>query len=64
MIEGGKISASVPSRRPTPSAGDRLIDLPNATVLPGLTDAHTHLTGDPQDVGHRGPGDFDSARKL
>ena len=46
-----RLSASAPWRQANRSSGDRFIDLPNATVLPGLTDAHTHLTGDPQDVG-------------
>src|ERR1700730_3102808 len=45
-------SASVLSRSP----GARLIDLGSATVPPGLTDAHTHMTGDPQDVGYEGLG--------
>jgi imidazolonepropionase-like amidohydrolase len=51
VIEGGKIVSVGPMGRTNRSVGDRMIDLPNATVLPGLTDAHTHLTGNPQDVG-------------
>ncbi len=51
VIEGGKIT-SVGSLTQTKRSGDdHLVDLSNATVLPGLTDAHTHLTGNPQDVG-------------
>lgn len=56
VIEGGKIVSVGPMAQANRSAGDRLIDLPNATVLPGLTDAHTHMTGDPQDVGYEGLG--------
>ena len=33
-----------------PNTGDQVIELPNATVLPGLIDAHTHLTGDPRQI--------------
>jgi imidazolonepropionase-like amidohydrolase len=51
VIEEGKIVRVGPMGQTNRSSGDRLIDLPNATVLPGLTDAHTHLTGNPQDVG-------------
>src|SRR5579864_5511238 len=29
-------------------AGTHVINLPNATLLPGLIDAHTHLTFDPR----------------
>ena len=53
VIEGDKIVSVGPMSQASRSAGDRLIDLPNATVLPGLTDAHTHLTGDPQNVGYQ-----------
>jgi imidazolonepropionase-like amidohydrolase len=51
VIEGGKIASLGPTGQATRSSNDRLIDLSSATVLPGLTDAHTHLTGNPQDVG-------------
>jgi len=45
LIQGDKI-ASVGSDAQVP-AGAQVIDLPNATVLPGLIDAHTHLTMNP-----------------
>ncbi|HEY2391751.1 MAG TPA: amidohydrolase family protein [Candidatus Angelobacter sp.] len=43
-IEGDKI-ASIGHGVLLPGAN--VINLPNATLLPGLIDAHTHLTGDP-----------------
>jgi imidazolonepropionase-like amidohydrolase len=48
-IEGDKITsvaagASLPAES---QPGTRTINLPNATLLPGLIDAHTHLTFDP-----------------
>jgi imidazolonepropionase-like amidohydrolase len=45
VVEGDKIVSLGPPMR-TP-AGAKTIDLPNATLLPGLIDAHTHLTSDP-----------------
>jgi imidazolonepropionase-like amidohydrolase len=39
-----------------PGAGDRVIEISNATVLPGLIDAHTHLTGDPRQIGYQALG--------
>jgi len=51
VIEAGKIASVGSMAQVNHSSGDRVIDLPNATILPGLTDAHTHLTGNPQDVG-------------
>jgi len=48
VIENGKIvSGSAASDAKVPSDAVR-IELPNATVLPGLIDAHTHLTMDPK----------------
>jgi len=48
LIEDGKI-VSTGAAGETKVPGDALrIELPNATVLPGLIDAHTHLTMDPK----------------
>src|SRR5262245_41975013 len=48
LIEGERITA-VGSNVPVP-AGMQTIDLGNATLLPGLIDAHTHIAGgDPSD---------------
>ncbi|MFY9561748.1 MAG: amidohydrolase family protein [Terriglobales bacterium] len=45
VIQGDKIT-SVGSDAQVP-AGATVIELPNATVLPGLIDAHTHITFNP-----------------
>ena len=50
VIEGDKI-VSVGDAAATP-VGATVINLPNATVLPGLIDAHTHLTGDNTTLGY------------
>jgi imidazolonepropionase-like amidohydrolase len=48
VIEDGKI-VSISSAAGAKVAPDTVrIDLPNATVLPGFIDAHTHLTMDPK----------------
>jgi imidazolonepropionase-like amidohydrolase len=46
IIQGDKIASIGGSNTQVP-AGAQVIDLPNATVLPGLIDAHTHLTMNP-----------------
>jgi imidazolonepropionase-like amidohydrolase len=47
VIENGKIvSVGAAAQAKAPADAVR-IELPNATVLPGLIDAHTHLTMDP-----------------
>jgi imidazolonepropionase-like amidohydrolase len=56
VIEGGKIVSVGPAAALQPAASDTVIDLSKATVLPGLIDAHTHLTGDPKDVGYESLG--------
>jgi imidazolonepropionase-like amidohydrolase len=48
VIEGDKIISVGPAASVTAGAADKVIDLPNATVLPGLIDVHTHLTMNPQ----------------
>jgi imidazolonepropionase-like amidohydrolase len=46
VITDGRITSISDGLDPAP-AGARLIDLSAKTVLPGLIDAHVHLTGDP-----------------
>ncbi len=46
VIEGDKIASVGGSDTHIP-AGAQVIDLPSATVLPGLIDAHTHITFNP-----------------
>lgn len=48
IIEDGKIVSVSSSAEAKPPADAAIIELPNATVLPGLIDAHTHLTMDPK----------------
>src|SRR2546425_144293 len=55
-MEGDRIVSVGPMAQVQRSASDHLIDLPTATVLPGLTDAHTHLTGDPRNIGYQSLG--------
>jgi imidazolonepropionase-like amidohydrolase len=43
VIDGGKIIRAGTGAVPAAN----IIELPNATLLPGLIDAHTHLTSDP-----------------
>jgi len=47
VIEGDRITSVGPASELKASPSEKVIDLPNATVLPGLIDAHTHLTFDP-----------------
>lgn len=50
LIKGTRITAAG-SNLAVP-AGAEVIDLGNMTVLPGFIDAHTHLTGNPEDTGY------------
>jgi imidazolonepropionase-like amidohydrolase len=54
VIEGDKISKIAPSSEVTATAGDTTIDLPDATVLPGLIDMHTHLTFELSSLSYEG----------
>ncbi|HEX7728470.1 MAG TPA: amidohydrolase family protein [Terracidiphilus sp.] len=55
VISGGLIQSIAPTDSVTASPADKVIDLGSMTVLPGLIDVHTHLTGDP---------DFDPYKEL
>jgi len=48
VIEDGRIVSRGPAAESKIPADAVRIDLPNATVLPGLIDAHTHLTMEPK----------------
>ncbi len=48
VIEDGKIISSGASNDAKIPSDAVRIELPNATVLPGLIDAHTHLTSEPK----------------
>ena len=56
VIEGEKIAQIGPASEVKAAAGDTTIDLPDATLLPGLIDAHTHLTFDLNSLGYSGLG--------
>jgi imidazolonepropionase-like amidohydrolase len=50
VVEGGKVK-SVESGSQSP-AGAKIIDLTTQTCMPGLIDAHTHLTGETSRTGY------------
>src|SRR5881227_2368868 len=52
VIDGDKITSFGPADNAKAPAGTTVIDLPNATVLPGLVDAHTHITFKQGDTGY------------
>ncbi|MGH7754521.1 MAG: amidohydrolase family protein, partial [Gemmatimonadales bacterium] len=56
VIRGERIERVAPAAQVSVPAGATVIDLSRATVLPGLIDAHGHLTGDHRFHGYRGLG--------
>ena len=54
VIEGDKIARMAASGEVAAAPGDTTIDLPDATLLPGLIDMHTHLTFDLNSLGYQG----------
>jgi imidazolonepropionase-like amidohydrolase len=56
VIEGEKIAQIASASEVKAAAGDTTIDLPDATLLPGLIDMHTHLTFDLNSLGYQGLG--------
>ena len=45
VIDGGRIVA-IESGDRAPSVGDRVVDLKNSTLMPGLMDMHVHITSE------------------
>ncbi len=56
VIEGEKIMQVGPASEVKAVTGDSTIDLQEATLLPGLIDAHTHLTFELSSLGYQGLG--------
>lgn len=56
VIEGDRIVSVEPAASVKPVAEEKRIDLSAATVLPGLIDVHTHLTGSPELIGYQSLG--------
>jgi imidazolonepropionase-like amidohydrolase len=54
VIEGDKIAQIAASSDVKRADGDLTIELPDATLLPGLIDMHTHLTFDLNSLGYQG----------
>jgi imidazolonepropionase-like amidohydrolase len=54
VIEGDKIAKIALSGEVTAAPRDTTIDLPDATVLPGLIDMHTHLTFELSSLSYEG----------
>ena len=47
VVTGDTISSVAATSSVTPQPGDKVIDLGDMTVMPGLIDVHTHITGVP-----------------
>jgi imidazolonepropionase-like amidohydrolase len=56
LIDGERISAVGPAASTPIPVGAQVIDLSQSMVLPGLIDAHTHLTSNPREHGYIGLG--------
>jgi len=56
VIEGDRIVSVGPAAGVQPVSGEKRVDLSGATVLPGLIDVHTHLTGNPELIGYQSLG--------
>ncbi len=56
VVEGDKITQIAASAKVGAAAGDVTIELPGATLLPGLIDMHTHLSFELSSLGYQGLG--------
>ena len=61
---GGKIAQIGPASSVKLDAGVKPLELPGLTCLPGLIDAHVHLTVDPSHAGYQGLGVSEPAQVV